>query len=215
MFEQVAALAPDNARGLSNLGASYVSQGRYADGIPALERSIAIRRSGGAFSNLGNAYFYLRRYDDAARAYKQAVELRQTDFRLWRNLGDGYNWSSGKRDLAADAYRRAISVAREQLLVNPKDADALGIVAVCQAMLGDKQLAFESLNKSLQLNPDDPEMFHRAALVHNRFGDIAQAIVWLKKAVSGGISAQMIRDTPDFDNLRSESGFKELLGAKQ
>jgi serine/threonine protein kinase/Tfp pilus assembly protein PilF len=214
MFEQVAALAPDNARGLSNLGASYVSQGRYADAIPVLVRSIAIRQSGGAFSNLGNAYFYLRRYDDAARAYKQAVELRQTDFRLWRNLGDGYYWSSGKRTLAGDAYRRAVSAAEEQLQVNPKDADALGIVAVCNAMLGDKTAAFNSLENALQLSPGDPETFFRAALVHNQFGDNAPALAWLKKAVAGGISAQMVRDTPDFDHLSSDSGFKESIGAK-
>jgi eukaryotic-like serine/threonine-protein kinase len=214
MFEQVAALAPDNARGLSNLGASYVSQARYADAIPVLQRSISIRPSGGAYSNLGNSYFYLGRYDDATSAYKQAVELRPKDFRLWRNLGDGYYWSSGKKELTADAYRHAVSVVDEQLRLNSKDGDAVGIAAVSKAMLGDKKAAFESLRAALKLNPDDPETFFRAALVHNHFGDRQQALDWLKKALAGGISAQMVRDTPDFNPLRSDSGFQELIRAK-
>jgi len=214
MFQQVAALAPDNARGLYNLGASYVGLGRYADSIAVLERSIAIRPVGTAFTNLGNAYFYLRRYDEATRAYEQAVKFNQSDARLWSNLGDGYYWTPGKRTQAAGAYERAISLAKERLRVNPKDASALGILAICHAMLGEKKPALDSLRKGLQLTPSGPQMLFNAALVYNQFGDVTQALTWLQKSVSVGFSRTTVRDTPNFDHLRTDPRFEELLRAK-
>jgi serine/threonine protein kinase/tetratricopeptide (TPR) repeat protein len=214
MFEQVTALAPDNARGSYNLAASYVGQGQYADAIAVLRRSIASRPTATAFTDLGNAYFYLRRYDEADRAYEQAVKLDQADSLLWWNLGDGYYYSPGKRAQSAGAYQRAVSLAEERLRVNPKDADALGILTICHAMLGEKKLALESLRKGLQLTPADPELLFRAALVYNQFGDVPEALSWLGKAMSEGFSQTTVRDTPNFDHLRSDPSFQELLRPK-
>ncbi len=214
MFEQVTALAPDNARGLYNLGASYVGEGRYADAIAVVERSIAIRPTATGFTDLGNAYFYLRRYDEATRAYEQAVKLNQADVLLWRNLGDGYYWTPGKRAQAAGAYQRAISLAKEKLRVNPKDAYALGTLAICHAMLGEKKPALESLRKGLELTPADPEMLFKAALVYSQFGDVSRALTWLEKTLSVGFSRTTVRDTPDFDHVRTDPRFQELLRAR-
>jgi serine/threonine protein kinase/Flp pilus assembly protein TadD len=214
MFEQVTALAPDNARGSYNLAASYVGQGQYADAIAVLRRSIAVRPTATAFTDLGNAYFYLRRYDEADLAYEQAVKLDQADSLLWWNLGDGYYYSPGKRAQSAGAYKRAVSLAEERLRVNPKDADALGILTICHAMLGEKKPALESLRKGLQLTPADPELLFKAALVYNQFDDVPQALSWLEKALSVGFSQTTVRDTPNFDHLRSDPHFQELLRPK-
>lgn len=210
MFEQVTALAPDSARGLSNLGAAYVGQGRYDEAITVLERSVAIRPTAEALFISGNAYFFSRRYDQATRAYEQAVNLNQADFLVWWNLADGYYWTPGKRPQAAGAYRRAVSLAKERLAVNPKDAYTLGILAICQAMLGEKNPALESLRRGLQLAPADPEMLFKAALVYNHFGDVPQVLARLEKALSQGFSQTTVRDTPDFDPLRTDPRFQAL-----
>jgi tetratricopeptide (TPR) repeat protein len=214
MFEKASALAPDNARALYNLGASYVGEGRYADAIAVLKRSITIRPSGTGFTDLGNAYFYLRRYDEATRAYEQAVNLDQANVLLWWNLGDGYYWTPGKHAQAVEAYQRAISLARGNLRVNPKDSYALGIMAICDAMLGEKRSALESLRKGLDLTPADPEMLFKAALLYNHFGDAPQALIWLGKALAKGFSPTTVRDTPDFDQLHADPQFQELLRPK-
>jgi len=214
MFEQASALAPDNARALYNLGASYVGEGRYAAAISVLERSINIRPSGTGFTDLGNAYFYLRRYDEATRAYEQAVNLDQASVLLWWNLGDGYYWTPGKHAQAVEAYRHAVSLAEGSLRVNPKDSYALGIMAICDAMLGHKRSALESLRKGLQLTPADPEMLFKAALVYNHFGDVPQTLIWLKRTLAQGFSPTTVRDTPDFDQLHANPQFQELLRLK-
>jgi tetratricopeptide (TPR) repeat protein/TolB-like protein len=214
MFEQVTALAPDNPRGLSNLGVCYVEQGRYRDAIAVLERSIAVRPAASPYTNLGNAYFYLHRYEDATRAYEQATRFDQPDAVRWRNLADGYYWTPGARPQAAAAYQRAIAIATTKLQVNPNDASLLGTLAVCHAMLGEKARALYYLRKGLELAPNNAEMLFKAALVHLHSGDGPQCITWLERARSAGISPARIRDTPDFEPLRSEPRFQELFRAK-
>jgi serine/threonine protein kinase/tetratricopeptide (TPR) repeat protein len=214
MFSQVIALAPDSIRGYYDLGATYNSQGRYADAIGMLQRSIAIGPTANAYSNLGNAYFYLRRYGEASVAYEQAVKLNQKDYILWWNLADGYYWAPGKRARTAEAYRQAISLANEALRVNPRDDYALGVLAYCHAMLGERKPALGYLQAGLERAPEDSEMRFKAALVYNQFGDITQALGWLRKALAAGLSAAVVRDTPNFDSLQSDPRFQELFQPK-
>ena len=214
MFSQVIALAPDSIRGYYDLGATYNSQGRYADATGMLQRSIAIRPTAAAYTNLGNAYFYLRRYGEAAGAYEEAVKLSQNDYVLWWNLADGYYWAPGRRTQAGQAYRRAITLANEALRVNPRDAYALGVLAYCHAMLGERKPALGYLQAGLRLAPEDSEMRLKAALVYSQFGDVRQTLDWLKRALASGLSVAMIRDTPNFDSLQSDRGFQELFQAK-
>jgi serine/threonine protein kinase/Tfp pilus assembly protein PilF len=210
MFSQVVALAPDSTRGYYDLGATYNSEGRYADGIRELQRSISIRPTAAAFSNLGNAYFYLRNYDDAANAYESAVKLNQTNYVLWLNLADGYYWAADKREQAMQAYRQAISLATKRLDVNSRDAYTLGVLAYCHAMLGERAPAINYLRRALKLAPQDSRTRLKAALVYNQFGDAAQTLSWLKQAVASGVSTATLRDTPNFDSLRSDPRFQEL-----
>lgn len=211
MFEQVTLLAPDNVRGLFNLGTTYVSQGRYTDAINVLKRSIAIRPEASAYTDLGNAYFYLREFEQATAAYQEAVRLEPAEAPLWWNLGDGYYWTPGKRGQAAGAYQHAISLAQSNLRVNPQDAYILGVLAICHAMLEDKKPALEALQAGLQLSPNDPEIRFKAALVYKHLGDVPQSLSWLDKAASVGFSKSIIRDSPDFDDLRNDGRFQKWL----
>jgi serine/threonine protein kinase/tetratricopeptide (TPR) repeat protein len=214
MFSQVIALAPDSIRGYYDLGATYNAQGRYNDAIGMLQRSIAARPTAHAYLNLGNAYFYLRRYGEAEGAYEEGLKLSQTDYILWWNLADDYYWEPGKRDQGLKAYRQAISLATKRLRVNPRDAYALGVLAYCHAMLGERKPALQYLQAGLKLTPEDSEMRFKAALVYNQFADNRNALTWLKSALATGLSVAVVRDTPNFDSLRSDPGFQELVQAK-
>ena len=214
MFSQVVALAPDSIRGYYDLGVAYYSQGRYAEAIGMLQHSISIRPTAAAYTNLGNTYFYLRRYDEAAGAQEEAVKLSPTDYMLWWNLADGYYWAPGKRAQAVEAYRHTISLATERLRVNPRDAYSRGVLAYCHAMLGERKPAFDYLQAGLKLTPEDSEMRFKAALVYNQFGDATNTLSWLKRALASGLSAAIVRDTPNFDSLRPDPRFQELIQAK-
>jgi tetratricopeptide (TPR) repeat protein/TolB-like protein/tRNA A-37 threonylcarbamoyl transferase component Bud32 len=214
MFRQVIALAPDSVRGYSNLGASYLDEARYLEAISASERSIAIQPSDYGYSNLGSAYFFLKRYDDADRAFLEAVKLTPKDPLLWWNLGDGYYWTPGKRDQSVAAYKKCIEASDEALRVNPNDAGTYGIAAICYAMLGEKSPALASLQRGLQIAPDDPTLAFQAALIYNQFLQTTETIHWLKKARASGLSEIRIRDYPNFDSLRSDRRFQDIFQAQ-
>jgi tetratricopeptide (TPR) repeat protein len=210
MFEKVRERAPDNVRGMFNLGAAYVGMGRYEEAITLLEQSLAIRPEALAYTNLGNANFYLRRYERAAAAYEQATRLEPENMLLWWNLGDGYFWM-GRRAQAAPAYERAIRLAQAKLKINPKDSSLLGILAICHAMRDERREAVAALEHGLRLSPSDPDLLFKAALIYNHFGQTKTSLTWLKKALAAGLSPSTVRDTPDFDRLAGDPRLQELL----
>ncbi len=215
MFAQVVALAPDNSLGYRNLGGIYTLEGRYAEAIPMLERSVALRPTARAYSNLGTTFFTLRRFVEAAQAFEQAVKLDERDHVMWGNLGDAYNWIPGRSAEAASAYHKAIALAEEKVKVNSRDAALLGNLAVYHAMAKEQPPALANLRRAQALAPRDPEVAYFAALVHNQFGEDQKALADLAQALKTGFSPATIRDSPLFDNLRSNPRFKTLTDQPQ
>ncbi len=214
MFTQMVSLAPDSFVGHSNLGSTYVLQGKYAEAIPLLERSIAIRPTAEASSNLGTAYFQMKRYAEAASINEQAVKLDERNYEVWGNLGDSYYWAPGRRGEASGAYQKAIALANQKLQVNPRDSSLLGYVSTYYAMLGDRAKAIDFLGRALALSPKDPDLLFSAAVVHNQFNEANDALGWLDKALAAGFSPATLRDSPNFDNLRGNPRFQQLLAKK-
>jgi serine/threonine protein kinase/Flp pilus assembly protein TadD len=211
MFQKVVMLAPDSFRGYYNLGAIELGEGRYEDAVQELKRSIRIRPSSAAYSNLGTTYFYLRRYDQAVSAYAEAVKLDDKDYVVWWNLGDATYWTPSRRQEAPAAYHRAIALAQDALQVNPRDAYALSVVAICEAMLGEKTQALVALNRALGQTAADPELRFRAAIVYSQLDDRSLALASLEKAVSAGFARRVVRDSPSFDSLQTDPRFIRLV----
>lgn len=214
MFRQVVALAPDSIRGYYNLGASLMDEGQYDDSIRASQRSIEIQPSDYGYLNLGSAYLFQKRYDDAIRAYEQASAYSQKDPLVWWNLGDGYYWAPGRRKDSVAAYRKCAELASQELTQNRNDTEKLGILAVCQAMLGQKSASIATLEHAFRISPDDPSLLFQAALVHIQFDDRDETLRELTKCRAAGYPAARIRDYPNFQSLHSEPKFQELLRAQ-
>jgi tetratricopeptide (TPR) repeat protein len=133
---------------------------------------------------------------------------------LWGNLGDAYRSSSAKQDLAAGAYRRALSLAGETLQVNPRDAVLLGYMAYYHAVLNEKDDALACVKKALAVAPGDPELQFNVALTYNQLGEVEPALHWLKKALAAGYPRDAARDTPLLAGLQPNPGFQKLLQEK-
>jgi len=213
MFTKAVELAPDSYRAYFNLGAAFTYEARYADAIPPFEHSIAIRPTYIAYNNLGTVYLRLRRFAEAARAYREAAKLDNREYLAWGGLGDACHYL-GDRAQAMEAYKRAIELAKEQLQVNPNDAEVLGDVADYYAMQGDKQQALFYLDHSLQFGRGNKDLLFNAALVYADLGETGVALEWLKKSLDGGFSAATVREAPTFDHLKDDPRFQELLREK-
>jgi serine/threonine protein kinase/tetratricopeptide (TPR) repeat protein len=210
-FRHVIDLSPDGVSGYSNLGSVYVAQGRYEEALPVLERAQSILPTGIAFSNLGTAYFCLRRYSDAGQAFQKAVASDPQNYELWGNLGDACYWAPGMQPQAAEAYRRAITLGEEALHVNSRDGEVLGYVAQYRAMLGDEMEANQNISEALRLAPHDPQVWLSAAMVYCQFGRKDETFHAMRQSIAAGLPRSQLRDTPNFDTLRSDPRFQNLL----
>jgi len=186
-------------------------QGKYAEAIPQLQRSLEIRKTADATSNLGTVYFQLHRYVDAAAAFEQSTQLDPQNYVFWGNLGDAYYWAPGRRAQAAAAYGKGIGLGEEKLRVNPKDAQVLSSLAMYHAMRGERKAGLDDLDAALRLNPKSPDLLFNAGIVYQQLGDAQRALDVLEKAVAGGISPATLRDTPNFDGLRANSRYLKLI----
>ena len=213
MFRQVVALAPDSVRGHFNLGASLMDEGLYDESILASQRSIEIQPSDYGYMNLANSLFFLKRYEEAISAYQQSIRYSQNDPLPWWGLGDGYYWASGRRRESGAAYQKCSAIASQELVVNSKDSFAYGVLAICQAMLGQKTSALDALSRGFLLAPADPFLMFQAALVHNQFDQTDETLRWLSKCRAAGYPLNKIRDYPNFQPLRSHPRFQALLQA--
>ena len=219
MFARVTMLAPDSFRGYNNLGAAYLLMGRYGDAIPELQRSVAIRPNPDAYSNLGTALFYRRRYQDAAHAFRQAIQMDGNNYQLWGNLGDALYWGAkapvgSAKGEAAEAYSKASALARARLGVNARDATACSYLGLYQAMLGQAGEARQARDRSVALARAEPEVLFNAALITDQSGDSAGAVSWIVKALAAGYSVDLVRNSPNLDNLKSSAAYQQALQGK-
>ncbi len=211
MFRKVTELAPLSYYGYSNLGAMYLQLGRYQEAVKALQQSVALRPTGEAYGNLGAVYFYMRRYSDSAESLQQALKIDPKDWQNWGNVGDTLFQIPVRRAEAKSAYRKAIELAKIRLEVNARDASALAFTADYYAMLDQERQAKEQLTRALQTAPTDPDVLFRAAILYNHFEDTEKTLDFLTRSVAAGFSRTTIRDTPDFDRLRTNQRFRVLL----
>jgi tetratricopeptide (TPR) repeat protein/TolB-like protein len=213
-FAKVTEISPDNMRGYYNLGGVDIAMGNYDAAVPVLQQSILIRPTQDAYNNLGTAYFYLHRFEEAADAFGNAVKLDPRDRISWGNLADANYWISGRRDESRAAYRKAISLAEEELRVNPTQGIVLSYLALYHSMIGNKTLALSALSKAIDLAPHDANVLFNAALIHKQFGDRSNVLTFLQKALKAGLSPELIQRQPNFDDLKSDRRFQQLLRNK-
>jgi eukaryotic-like serine/threonine-protein kinase len=214
MFGKVVALVPDSFHGYDNLGAANLGQGLYSQSIETFKKSISLQPSAYAYSNIGTAYFYMRQFEDADANYEESLKLDDNDFEVWWNLGEADSSIPVKKVQAEHAYGQCIALGNMQLRVDPRDVDAMAIVAICHAMIGERKPATELIEKAFALGPTDAELSFKAAIVYTQLHDESRAVQRLSEALAAGYPAKLARDTPIFDQFQNDPRVQELFRPK-
>ena len=201
-FRRATEISPEFSIAWSNLGGALKDAGQYDAALVALRKSIDFKATSPAYSNLGGVQFLMGAYDEAERSYERAAELAPTDFVAWSNLGDARRWSRSSRDRANDAYARAVSAAQVALSVNPNDAYTRAAMAACLARSGKLDEAQNEIRRALEIDPTNPVVLYKAAVVALLRGNTDSAISWIERALSAGYPAREVQSDPEFESIR-------------
>jgi len=211
LFRKATELTPDNYRAWSNLGGASTMQCEFDPALEAFQKALSLRPNNAvAASNFGLTQLWTGRYAEAVESLETAARYGPTDSRIWVNLGDAYG-GAGRKEKAAEAYERCRTLAREQLRQNPKDAQALEIVAISLAKTGRVAEAQEPIRQALAIDPKDPAILADAAIVAVLAGRTSEALDWIRQAVEAGYCPLIIERQPEFKSLRTNPVFRQIV----
>jgi serine/threonine protein kinase/Flp pilus assembly protein TadD len=214
MFRKAASLAPDSYRALSNLGGVSTMSCDFAAALDAYGKALALRPDDPiAASNLGVTQLWMGRDAEAVASLELAARYAPNNLQVWANLGDAYRAVRGNEAKAAGAYTRSISLAREQLRLNPRDAMTHSYAATSLAKTKHAAEASTEMMQALELAPKEPSILVDAAVVAALIGRTADAVGWLRKAVSAGYCRTIIAQQPEFEGFRNDPEFRTLIAA--
>ncbi len=209
-FQKVTELAPENPLGYGDVGSVYLREGKWSEAIPHYQKSLSISPDSPTYSNLGTAYFWLKRYDESVKMYQKATEMTPNNEELFGNLGDALRWS-GHSDQAAAAYDKAISLAFQQLQVNPRAAGTMGDLALYYAKKGDASNAQQYIQQARAISPDDIYLMYSEAQVKTLIGKPEEALKALRLALEKGYAAQEAWNDPELQKLQVLPKFSQLV----
>ncbi len=209
-FQKVTELATDNPMGYGDIGSVYLREGKWSEAIPQLQKALSIAPDSPTYSNLGTAYFWLKRYDESVQMYEKATEMTPNNEELFGNLGDAYRWS-GHSDQATAAYGKAISLAFQELRVNPRSASIMGDLGLLYAKKGDAANALQYTQQARAISPGDVQLMYSEAQVKTMIGKPEEALRSLRLALEKGYAAQEAWSDPELQKLQALPQFSQLM----
>jgi tetratricopeptide (TPR) repeat protein len=208
-FRNTIARSSRDVQDYTNLGAALSDLGRDAEAEKALEASLNIQKTAGAYNSLGAVRAYQKRDAEAVELYRSALALNGRDKFYLLNLGDSSRRLGHARDAEA-AYRSGREIALNELKQNPGNGYIRAFVAYFSARLGDPARAEEEIGQALQSSPGDGKVIRRAVLTFEALGLTDRALDVLANATPDLL--QELARQPDMADLQRNPRFIQLTG---
>jgi adenylate cyclase len=154
-----------------------------------------------------------RHIDDAAGHYEKAVELIESDFHSWAMLAMCYQ-AQGNREGVLRGAQMMHSQAEKVLAEDPSNGAALGICAGGHAILGNRELAMETIERALLIDPDNDNMRYNFACILAAYLSEFDAALELLEPVFENAAINLVntaRTDPDLDGLRGNPRFEKMF----
>ena len=197
-YERAVALAPGDARVLSNYGTFAAQMGRSAEGLAAARRAVMLDPLNLlTHFSLGRALHSARRYSEAVAAYKDGLALSPEDAQIGVFLGLEYY-------LLGD-----FESARAACEPHPEYWASGLCLAMTYEKLGRHTQAEAELGKMKASSGDAAAYMY--ANIYAQWGNTKQALEWLEKALQlRDQGLQVLKTSPYLDPLRKEQRFQAV-----
>ncbi len=187
-------------------GDALIQMGRLQEAIAEEKRAVEIDPLSLVINrDLGDALYLARQYDQAIEQYRRTLELDPNFITVHGGLGAAY--------LHKSLYKEGIAEFEKQLAISPQSAYALAALGYAYAVTGRRTEAQNVLDQLNQLSKQEYVPAVYRAQIYVGLGEKDQAFEWLEKSYEDRSIASLaeIKVDPQFDPLRSDARFKDLL----
>ena len=201
-----------------NLSESHSARGfvlslgkRYDEAEREFEEAIRLNiNSYDAYYYYGRSCFARGQIQRSAELFRNASEVRREDFQSILLLAQSLRMLG--KEQTHETLLDGINRAKKQLELNPTDRRALSLTSGSLFDIGEREQAFQWINKALDLYPEDAGVLINAACLFAKDGDTEKALGTLEMAFGKGFGKKAwIEHDPDYDSIRDEPRFQSLL----
>lgn len=205
-------LAPDQAEAHASRGFALSLAGDFAGAEREFEQAVRIDpRLYEAWYLYGRARFAQGMLEEAAQLWKKALEIRPEDFQApclaetaYRALGD----KEREREIAWIG----IENAERHLKLRPDDTRAWTLGGGTLISMGEIEKGLSWVDRALDIDPEDISVLHNVACAYAQASQADKAMDLMERRLEKGVMYRdWIEHDPDFDDLRDNPRFKELL----
>jgi eukaryotic-like serine/threonine-protein kinase len=183
---------------------------RFDDALTEFNRALSLRPTALTYSNRGDIYRLRGDYAAAQNDYRRALELDNNNPLIWGNLATAERELPDTVNHADDDYKHAIALSREQLAINPKNADLRAQMAYYLAKISSCADARENIAEARKLAPDRVGVAFESAKVAEACHNRESALTYLKSAIQKGYPLREIETDPDFSQLRQNPAYATI-----
>ncbi|HTK82605.1 MAG TPA: protein kinase [Bacteroidota bacterium] len=185
------------------------------------EAEAAARKAIDLGPNIFTGYWVLARIYHVTNRDAQSLELLQKTIELNPDFHTAYSQlrmayeSLGMNDKVDEIVKLVMEVLPVYLARHPDDARSHNYYAVELVRVGRIEEGKIEAQKAIDLSPDDPLMMYNSACFYSQLGEKKLAIDTLKKSIATGLEDyDWIKNDPDFNNIRNEPEYIELMKGK-
>jgi len=211
-YEKVIELIPNSSLGYSNLGAMYYYLEEYPKAIELFNKAAEIEPRYDIWANLATLYYYHEsKFEEAAQMYENALSISDHNHRVWGYLASASYWAGRDSLTVKEYYQKALTLAREEKRVNPRDAELLVNIASYQTALGDLSEARQNLNNALDLAPENISVICNAGIVFEKLGNRDRALTLITNALERGYAYSEIENDPYLRDFLKDPDFISFI----
>jgi serine/threonine protein kinase/TolB-like protein/Flp pilus assembly protein TadD len=204
-FKRALELNPSHALSHSWYAQYLASQGRLDEARAEAKRALELDPlSPYIVQNVAHIAYYARQYDEMIEYSRRAIELDPNY--VWAR------WRRGTAYVMQSRFEEAIEEGERAAALSRRGPAALSYLGMAYCRAGRRGEAQQVLNELVELSKRtyvNPFSFFS---IHLGLGQNDQALERLEEAVQSHLSGMIfIRVNPEFDPIRSEPRFKELV----
>jgi len=199
----------------ASLGLAYFGKNELDQALTATKKAIELDpNNSNAYWILSRIYHSTDRDKEAIEALEKVISINPNFFTAYDDL-EMYCERIGDIEKYNNVLQTVITIVPKYLVQHPEDTYRRMAYAVTLAKVGKTKEAKMEGDKALELSPDDPIMMYYGACLYARLGEKKEAIRLIGDSIKSGYeNFEWIKRDPDFENIRNEPEFIELIKGK-